>query len=420
MQAINGKLYAFVTLERAGGVMVYDVTDPANASFVSYEPPAPFSGGTPIPADNAPETVISISAADSPMGVPLVVTANEVGNATTVYAAVTTIPTIQGTGHTSSFVGQTVTTLGVVTAVDTNGSRGFYIQDANGDGDAATSDAIFVFLGGSGPLSVSPGQLVSVTGLVGEFTPNGAAPGAFSGTQIDARASAGGVINALGTGPAIEAVVIGGEDGLQVPSTSFADASAFYESMEGMLVTVKEAVVIGPTNDFGEIYAVVDNDADRGNGVNGAELNSRGALLLEGGAAGLRQHRPCRRQLPSRTPAGRRRQRRAGRLHFARRQRRRAAWRRHRRPQLRLRQLPDRPDADLHGRDAEHAGEGNDGARRHSRPADGRKLQRRKSRSERRRGALQHHRAGNHQQSQDPRHHCPAGGAGQRRSGQCR
>ena len=285
VQAINGKLYAFVTLERAGGVMVYDVTDPANASFVSYEPPVPFSGGTPIPADNAPETVISISAADSPMGVPLVVTANEVGNATTVYAAVTTIPTIQGTGHTSSFVGQTVTTLGVVTAVDTNGSRGFYIQDANGDGDAATSDAIFVFLGGSGPLSVSPGQLVSVTGLVGEFTPNGAAPGAFSGTQIDARASAGGVINALGTGPAIEAVVIGGEDGLQVPSTSFADASAFYESMEGMLVTVKEAVVIGPTNDFGEIYAVVDNDADRSNGVNGAELNSRGALLLEGGAA---------------------------------------------------------------------------------------------------------------------------------------
>ena len=39
VQAINGKLYAFVTLERAGGVMVYDVTDPANASFVSYEPP---------------------------------------------------------------------------------------------------------------------------------------------------------------------------------------------------------------------------------------------------------------------------------------------------------------------------------------------------------------------------------------------
>ena len=35
-----------------------------------------------------------------------------------------------------------------------------------------------------------------------------------------------------------------------------------------MLVTVKEAVVVGPTNDFGEIFTVVDNDADRANGVN--------------------------------------------------------------------------------------------------------------------------------------------------------
>src|SRR5262249_30112138 len=92
VQAINGKLYAFVVLERAGGVMIYDITDPANASFVGYEPPAPFSAETPIPAGNAPESVITISAADSPMGVPLVVTASEVGNSTTVYAAVTTIP----------------------------------------------------------------------------------------------------------------------------------------------------------------------------------------------------------------------------------------------------------------------------------------------------------------------------------------
>ena len=38
---INGRTYAFVTLERAGGVMIYDVTDPANASFVGYKPPLP-------------------------------------------------------------------------------------------------------------------------------------------------------------------------------------------------------------------------------------------------------------------------------------------------------------------------------------------------------------------------------------------
>src|SRR5262249_43178134 len=61
---INGRTYVFVTLERAGGVMTYDVTDPANTTFVGYTPPRPSEPGLPSP-DNAPETVKFISAADS-------------------------------------------------------------------------------------------------------------------------------------------------------------------------------------------------------------------------------------------------------------------------------------------------------------------------------------------------------------------
>ena len=56
---INGRTYAFVSLERAGGVMIYDITDPANASFVGYNPPAAGEG-------NAPEVTKFISAADLP------------------------------------------------------------------------------------------------------------------------------------------------------------------------------------------------------------------------------------------------------------------------------------------------------------------------------------------------------------------
>jgi predicted extracellular nuclease/2',3'-cyclic-nucleotide 2'-phosphodiesterase (5'-nucleotidase family) len=193
----------------------------------------------------------------------------------------TKIMEIQGTGHVSEMDGDTVTTTGVVTAIDINGSRGFWIQDPDGDGNGATSDAIFVYRPSGGLPTI--GQLVSVTGTVEEFTPNGAAPGSLSTTEIVATGA--NAIAVLGTGPAIEAVVIGGEDGLLPPSSSFADASAFYESMEGMKVTVKEAVVVGAINDFGEIYAVVDNDADRENGVNGSELNNRGALQIEGGAS---------------------------------------------------------------------------------------------------------------------------------------
>jgi 2',3'-cyclic-nucleotide 2'-phosphodiesterase (5'-nucleotidase family) len=74
---VGGKFYAFVTLERAGGVMVYDVTDPSNASFVDYV--------EPTAADFAPEIVDYIKPVDSPNGKGLLLTANEVSGTVTVY-----------------------------------------------------------------------------------------------------------------------------------------------------------------------------------------------------------------------------------------------------------------------------------------------------------------------------------------------
>ena len=276
---VNGKTYAFVALERIGGVMVWDVSTPSDAQFVQYL--------APTAQDYGPEVIKFVGAGESPTGRAMLIAANEVTGSVTTYDIVDpsqkTIMEIQGTGHISPLVGQILTTTGVVTAIDTNGSRGFYIQDPNGDGNAATSDGVFVFTNAAP--SVTVGQLVSVKGTVAEFTPSGAAPGSFSGTQITATAAAGGVISVLGAGPQINATVIGGPGGLLPPSSSLADASAFYESLEGMLVTVKEAVATAPTSSFGEIYTVVDNDLDRSNGVNGSGLNGRGALPIEGGAA---------------------------------------------------------------------------------------------------------------------------------------
>src|SRR5690606_26830708 len=54
------------------------------------------------------------------------------------------IPQIQGAAHRSPLEGQPVTTEGIVTTIASNG---FYLQDSVGDGDPATSDAIFVFVG---------------------------------------------------------------------------------------------------------------------------------------------------------------------------------------------------------------------------------------------------------------------------------
>jgi hypothetical protein len=75
---IDGRTYAFIGLERTGGVMVYDVTDPYQPRYMAYQREP--SG------DIAPEGVTFIAAADSPTGTPLLAVANEVSGTTTLYA----------------------------------------------------------------------------------------------------------------------------------------------------------------------------------------------------------------------------------------------------------------------------------------------------------------------------------------------
>src|SRR5262245_57955980 len=194
-------------------------------------------------------------------------------------ATLTPIYAIQGNGHLSPLVGQVVHTTGVVTAVDTNGSRGFYIQDPTGDGDTGTSDAIFVFRP-SGPLP-AVGHLVRASGTVQEFTPSGAAVGSFSSTELSSVTE----VTDLGVGPAISPVVIGGPDGLSPPTASLIAGGIFFESLEDMLVTVKNAEATGPTNSFGEIFTVVDNDSIPANGTTATGQIPRGNVLLTPGAS---------------------------------------------------------------------------------------------------------------------------------------
>ena len=44
---VDGRTYAFIALERSGGVMVYDVTDPAHVSYVNYINSRDFSSTVP-------------------------------------------------------------------------------------------------------------------------------------------------------------------------------------------------------------------------------------------------------------------------------------------------------------------------------------------------------------------------------------
>ncbi len=83
---IDGRIYAFVALERSGGgVLVFDVTDPVATQFVQY---------VRIDSDIAPEGLKFISADASPNGVPLLVVSNEVSHTVTLYQIVDTVESV--------------------------------------------------------------------------------------------------------------------------------------------------------------------------------------------------------------------------------------------------------------------------------------------------------------------------------------
>ncbi len=100
---INEVPYAFIGLERSGGVMIYNVSNPHHPRFVDYlndrddsqpvctdenadgECDADDDRTNPAVGDLGPESVIVIPAAQSPNGKPLLVIANEVSGTTSIF-----------------------------------------------------------------------------------------------------------------------------------------------------------------------------------------------------------------------------------------------------------------------------------------------------------------------------------------------
>lgn len=185
------------------------------------------------------------------------------------------IPEIQGAGHVSPYDGVMVKTRGIVTAVAGNG---FYLQDATGDGNAATSDAIFAFTGDQP--SVAVGDEIEVEALVTEFIPGGATTQNLSITELNSP-----VITLLASRQALPPAVIIGESGRLPPDRNVdddglndynpdSDGIDFYESMEAMRVIVKDAQVVSPINRFNEIVVL----AEQGRYASG--VNARGGITI--------------------------------------------------------------------------------------------------------------------------------------------
>ncbi len=84
---VEGCTYAFIGLERIGGVMVYDVSNPQTPQFVQYLNNRNFTAdvATAEAGDLGPEGLTFINPEDSPNGKALLVVANEVSGNTTIY-----------------------------------------------------------------------------------------------------------------------------------------------------------------------------------------------------------------------------------------------------------------------------------------------------------------------------------------------
>ncbi len=84
---IDGKSYAFIGLERIGGVMVYDISVPTTPRFVDYVNNRTFTANveTPGAGDLGPESVTYISKEQSPNGKALLVVANEISGSVSIF-----------------------------------------------------------------------------------------------------------------------------------------------------------------------------------------------------------------------------------------------------------------------------------------------------------------------------------------------
>lgn len=76
----GNKTFAFIGMERVGGVAVYDISNPTAASFVTY-----LNTRTGLTGDRGPEGLAFIAADKSPNGKPLLVVGNEVSGTTAIF-----------------------------------------------------------------------------------------------------------------------------------------------------------------------------------------------------------------------------------------------------------------------------------------------------------------------------------------------
>ncbi|GAB3386874.1 hypothetical protein GCM10027568_05830 [Humibacter soli] len=199
----------------------------------------------------------------------------------------TRIHDIQGDSFVSPLNNQNVSNVpGIVTGVRTSGSsRGFWMQDPQPDTNPATSEGVFVYTG-SAP-SVKAGDSVLVSGGVKDYYPLASGDSLAQTSNLSITEIENPQVYVVSHGNPLPAPIVitpttvpntyapdlNGGNIESTPITPTRSALDYYESIEGMLVQVNDARVVGPSDAYGEQYITTKPDQN---------VSYRGGTLLTG------------------------------------------------------------------------------------------------------------------------------------------
>jgi hypothetical protein len=116
---IAGRTYAFVCLERIGGIMVYDVTNPEAPEFIEYFNNRNWTASDSDPAslDQGPEGILFISKENSPNERDLLVLSNEISGTVSIFQ-ISVDRTVTGEIALETFDLQGADLIGVVNGIE--------------------------------------------------------------------------------------------------------------------------------------------------------------------------------------------------------------------------------------------------------------------------------------------------------------
>ena len=145
---VFGRVVAFAGLERIGGVIAFDVTDPTDPTYLDYLNTSVFTGvggaNFTLPdapaGDVSPEGLLFVRASDSPPGTPLLIVAHELSGTTAIFKVVGTATAPNAPTSVTSVLSERKATVSWKAPVDDGGAKiTGYTVTANPGGKTCTT-----------------------------------------------------------------------------------------------------------------------------------------------------------------------------------------------------------------------------------------------------------------------------------------